>query len=91
MEGLALSVCKARRRAGCQCISVGFARRAFDLSRRADTTSSRDRENELLPTWTEAEKDLEPAQLLPWLRESPTQRGRTYRAAMRGDRRALRH
>jgi hypothetical protein len=50
MEGLALSVEEARRPNDCHCISAGFACRAFDLSGRADATSERGQEGELLPT-----------------------------------------
>jgi hypothetical protein len=76
MEGLALSVDKARRPNEDRCISVGFACRVFDLSRRDNATSSHDRESDLLATWNEAKKSLEPALLSPRAGEAPTQRRR---------------
>jgi hypothetical protein len=75
-EGFALSLGKARGPSEDRCISAGFACRAFDLSRRDGATSSPDRENELLPTWNEAKRNLELEPTLPLLREAPTPRKR---------------
>lgn len=74
MEGLALSLTKARRPTAGQCIAAGFACRVFDLNRRAEATNGHDRENDLLLTWNEAKKNLEPAPLSPWPRGAPAQR-----------------
>jgi hypothetical protein len=56
---------EARRQTDSQYISAGFGCRAFDLSRRDGATSSLGEENDLLPTWNEAKKNLEPAPLSP--------------------------
>jgi hypothetical protein len=76
MEGLALSVEKARQPNGSVCIPAGFACRVFDLNRRDGATSSLDQEADLLPTWNEATENPEPAQRSLWPREAPTQRRR---------------
>jgi hypothetical protein len=75
-EGLALGLEKARRPRAGQCIAAGSACRAFEAGKQAEATSDRGQENELLPTWNGAEKNLEPAPLLPWPREAQTPQGR---------------
>jgi hypothetical protein len=59
MEGLALSLRKARRPNEGRCISAGFARRVFDLNRRAEAANSHDRKANQLPTSNEGNKNLE--------------------------------
>jgi hypothetical protein len=78
MEGLALSLRKARRPNEDRCISAGFASRVFDLNRRAEATNGHDRKANQLPTSNEGNKNLEQAPLSLWLSEPPTQRGRLY-------------
>jgi hypothetical protein len=75
-EWLAFSPGKARGPSEDCCISAGFAFRVFNLSRRDGATSSLDRENELLPTWNGAKRNLELEPTLPLLREAPTPRKR---------------
>jgi hypothetical protein len=60
-EGLALRLEEARRPRACQCISAGCACHALEAGKQADATSERGQEGDLLPTWNDAKKNLEPA------------------------------
>jgi hypothetical protein len=63
MEGLALGLEEASRPTAGQCISAGFACRAFEADKRAGATSSHELKDERLPTLNEA--GLEPAPTRP--------------------------